>query len=170
MSDIGAVRLSSCKQRWQRRGTSLVSSFLLARLRYLAGDSPLQFQVKISLPGSHNSPGYWPGVWTMGNLVSSLYFLPRTTRVGATVSSPVSAWANIASTGSRRLRCNDGRHVAVQLRCVSCASSLSFGSCSQLLQLRYRCASEPDEHGQGHRHEREWAERGQCEETGCALE
>ena len=26
-------------------------------------------EVKVSLPGSVTSPGYWPGVWTMGNLV-----------------------------------------------------------------------------------------------------
>lgn len=25
-------------------------------------------EVKVSLPGTHDSPGYWPGVWTMGNL------------------------------------------------------------------------------------------------------
>ncbi|KAL1745973.1 glycoside hydrolase family 16 protein [Schizophyllum fasciatum] len=25
-------------------------------------------EVKVSLPGTHASPGYWPGIWTMGNL------------------------------------------------------------------------------------------------------
>ena len=35
-----------------------------------SGRSSIVRQVKLSLPGTHSSPGYWPGVWTMGNLVS----------------------------------------------------------------------------------------------------
>lgn len=27
-------------------------------------------EVSVSLPGSASAPGFWPGVWTMGNLVS----------------------------------------------------------------------------------------------------
>lgn len=28
-------------------------------------------EVSVSLPGTPRAPGFWPGVWTMGNLVSS---------------------------------------------------------------------------------------------------
>lgn len=26
-------------------------------------------EISVSLPGSHDAPGFWPAAWTMGNLV-----------------------------------------------------------------------------------------------------
>ncbi len=31
-------------------------------------------EVSVSMPGSPTAPGLWPGVWTMGNLVSHTFY------------------------------------------------------------------------------------------------
>jgi len=33
-------------------------------------------EVSVSLPGSVDAQGFWPGIWSMGNLVSNLFFTP----------------------------------------------------------------------------------------------
>ena len=63
-------------------------------------------EVSVSMPGSPTAPGLWPAAWTMGNLVR---FSPPPYPRAFAPDAPVSA-------GPGRLRCDDGGHVAVQLR------------------------------------------------------
>ena len=52
-------------------------------------------EVSISLPGSVNAQGFWPGVWSMGNLVNNPY------------PPPPHPLVNAAELGTRRIRCYD---------------------------------------------------------------
>jgi len=61
-------------------------------------------EVSVSLPGSSTVQGFWPGIWSMGNLVSNFHHLS---------SLPL---VNFVSSGTGWVWCYDRGHVAIQLR------------------------------------------------------